>query len=78
MSVTPIGPAEPGGEAPADAAADGDAGDVDAPGVLQATLTTARPAINTSPRSRVARFLDSIMRGFLLSGRNVDNVVCGL
>jgi hypothetical protein len=61
MSVTPIGP-----DAPADPAADGAAADpagvdgatVDPAGVLQAATTTDTTAVRTSPRIRVARFLD--------------------
>jgi hypothetical protein len=81
MRVTPMGPAEPAAADPADAGADDDAdGDVvvvDAPGVLQAAATTAKPAISTTPRNPMTRFLDWIMRGSSC-GRNVDNVVCGL
>jgi hypothetical protein len=60
MSVTPIAPAEPAGDAagPPEAGAEGS---VEAPGVLHAAATTASPAVRTSTRIQMAPFLDRVI-----------------
>jgi hypothetical protein len=68
MRVTPIGPADPadGAAEPAgDPSAAGAEDSLEAAGVVQATATSATPAVRTSPRIQPARFLDSIMRVLL-------------